>query len=646
MKIFAKINRTIISVPFRDRKTIQTTVSALQAQPCNQQAFFNHLRARNHWNKRQHEPTFLLKPFFQSPEHRCFVTTRHKINLNTRNSLIRSQKTEIPNSVIQFHHSILIQTQFEIAGWNQQPPRFFSSIHHADAITFMFHVLSSFYERHERINFQLFSAPLPHPMFLENQYCYVPLNMLQRIYQIQYKKVTHLIDDFNIPECDLDKAVSINRRPNNIYLIGFSGENLKPIVPLNAKNDRIYYQRYSSNIPYNQSSPWFILKIQLGLKLRAEPNDVFILPWKNSHILDHKNLFTPTALRPQYTQLTFYYPGGIQFQSNHTWSPHTVAFPMATQQKRPDNIYWPHYLRNHCDPDSLNNIIFPYGFLEITLLRTLPPPDPREICLTLPDDANPQKSYTALQSKVNRLARKTNPKFLTWSDPTTQIADSFSRDHLNTKILNHLFVIYDNFSVATHTYLQKLQRFHMAIYHDQFRLNLIQHNLHNTENDTMKQKMQESRVTTLNTRFSHLQLTKKYAQKLWQIHLTRQGILHKAYTMLHLQKFLTNLKSNPQFATDEIYEHHLIGNKVFSRNRFKVLDTTDLEHQKTLPVLPSLTFSDALLTQIFRLFDYTLRNSIRFFTELRNLFTTPQYSRIKPFLAQISLKELNEDATL
>jgi len=222
----------------------------------------------------------------------------------------------------------------------------------------------------------------------------------------------------------------------------------------------------------------------------------------------------------------------------------------------------------------------------------------------------------------------------------------FSRDSPNTKILNHLFVAYDNFSFATNTYLQRLQRFHMAIYNDQFRLNLMQHNLYNTVHDTEKQKIKESMLVTQNKRFSHLQLTKKYAEKLWQIHFTRQGILHKAYNMLHVQKFLKNLKSNTQFATDEIYEHHLIGNKVFFWNRFKVSDTTDLEHQNTLPVLPSLTFSHGLLTQIFRLFNHTIRKSIILLTELRNLFTAPQYSRAKPFLAQISLKELNEDASL
>jgi len=126
LSIFAQANRTIVSVPFRDRKTIQTTVSALPAHPCNQQTFFNHLRARNHWNKRQHEPTFLLKPFYQSPEQRCFVTDRRKVDLSSKHTFIHPQKKTIPNSIIQFLYPILTKTEFEIAGWNQHPSRIFS----------------------------------------------------------------------------------------------------------------------------------------------------------------------------------------------------------------------------------------------------------------------------------------------------------------------------------------------------------------------------------------------------------------------------------------------------------------------------------------------------------------------------------------
>jgi len=119
--------------------------------------------------------------------------------------------------------------------------------------------------------------------------------MLPRIDQVQYDtRVPHLIDRANIHEWDLDRMISINRLPQNIRLIRFSNENLIPLVPLNAKNDRIYFQRYSSGISdelTNQSSPWLILKLQLDLKLGAEHSDAFISPWTNLHILNHKKPF-------------------------------------------------------------------------------------------------------------------------------------------------------------------------------------------------------------------------------------------------------------------------------------------------------------------------------------------------------------------
>ena len=88
--------------------------------------------------------------------------------------------------------------------------------------------------------------------------------MLPRIHNVQYDtRVTHLTDQDNIHECDLDQMVFISILPQNIMLIGFSGWNFMPIVPLNAKNDRVYFQRYSPETPEpstNASSPWLILK--------------------------------------------------------------------------------------------------------------------------------------------------------------------------------------------------------------------------------------------------------------------------------------------------------------------------------------------------------------------------------------------------
>jgi len=638
----AEANQTIVSIPLHEQTTIVTELSDLPEQPCNQQTFFEQLRTQDHWNKQIHRPKFLLKPFFQTPEHRCFVTTRFRIDLTAQNYLYHRCKSDIPNSVLQFYHPLLTRAEYKIAGWEKHPPRMISSLHNADAITFMHHVISSFFERHESLKFQLFSSPLPHPKFIQNQYCHVKLNMLPRIDHVQYDtRVTHLIDQTNIHECDLDRMVSINRLPPNVFLIGFSGENFIPIVPLNAKNDRIYFQRYFSGISndlVNQSSPWLILKVQLGLKSRAEPSDIFILPWKNSHILDHKYLFTPKALRPQYSTEVFSYPDGIQFHHSHIGSPHTVTFPMTVQQQSPNNINWTSYLHNRCDAAALNNIIFPYGSLEISLLKTSPPKNNSEVCQALPDATNPRKSYAALQSKIADLTAKSSPTFWTWIIPAIHTNTFFSTNNYYHQNQNKLYMAYDKFSKETFKTLQKLQRFRMATHHDQFRIELLKHTLHNLEDTSVKNKISKSINTTLEQKFAHVQDTKTLANKLWQIHLIRQAILHKTYVQMHIQKFTKSLRHNKNFKTNEIYEHHLINNKVHSRSRFKIVP---LPAPGPNPILPMTPILHPFLRKIINLFNHAIHTSVKLISNVRTYFSTSQYSINNPLLTQISLRQLN-----
>jgi len=642
LTVLAATNQTIVSVPLHEQTTIVTKLSDLPEQPCNQQTFFRHLRTSNHWNKQLHRPNFLLKPFFQTPEQRCFVTTRFRIDLTVQNYLYHRRQSDIPNSVLQFYHPILNRNEFKIAGWENHPPRVISSLHNADAITFTYHIISSFFERHESLKFQLFSAPLPHPKFIQNQYCHVKRNMLPRIDHIQYDtRVTHLIDQVYIHECNLDRMVSINRLPQNVILIGFSGENFMPIVPLNAKNDRVYFQRYSSetSVPLtNTSSPWLILKVQLGLKFRAEPNDVFILPWKHSHILDHKNLFTPKALRPQYSALVFSYPDGIQFSNSHIGSPHTVNFPMTVQKQSPNNINWTSYLHNRCDVAALNNIIFPYGSLEILLLKTTHPKNNSEICQVLPDVTNPRKSYAALQSKLTDLAAQSIPIFWTWTFPAFQTKRSFSTGNYYQQNLNKLYMAYDKFSKETFKTLQKLQRFRMAKHFDQFRLELLKHTLRNSDETLVKSKISKAINTTLEQKFVHVQVAKTLANRSWQIHLIRQAILHKAYVTMHIQKFAKLLRFNNHFKINEIYQHHLISNKVHSRSRFKIVkpSTPDLD-----PILSMIPILHPFLRKIINLFNHAIETSVKLISNFRNYFSTSQYAINNPLLTQISLRQLN-----
>jgi len=64
---------------------------------------------------------------------------------------------------------------------------------------------------------------------------------------------------------------------------------------------------------------------------------------------------------------------------------------MTIQQQGPNNINWTNYLYSQCDAAVLNNIIFPYGSLEILLQKTSPPTNNSEICQVLTDVTNPQQ---------------------------------------------------------------------------------------------------------------------------------------------------------------------------------------------------------------------------------------------------------------
>ena len=85
LRNFETKNQSIIPTLPHQRTTIVTKLSDLQEQPCNQQTFFRRLRSDSHWNKRLHTPNFLLRPFFQTPEQRCFVTSRVYVDLAVQN---------------------------------------------------------------------------------------------------------------------------------------------------------------------------------------------------------------------------------------------------------------------------------------------------------------------------------------------------------------------------------------------------------------------------------------------------------------------------------------------------------------------------------------------------------------------------------
>jgi len=86
-----------------------------------------------------------------------------------------------------------------------------------------------------------------------------------------------------------------------------------------------------------------------------------------------------------------------------------------------------------------------------------------------------------------------------------------------------------------------------------------------------------------NELFSKKQYLSLYTKKLWEVHLIRQDLLQHSYTILRAKQVLETVKNSRKFKKDEIYEHHLIGNQLYSWNRFRILGSIDHEQIYTLP---------------------------------------------------------------
>jgi len=311
---------------------------------------------------------------------------------------------------------------------------------------------------------------------------------------------------------------------------------------------------------------------------------------------------------------------------------------MMTQQQSPKNVNWTNYLYSTCDDASLNNIIFPYGPLEILLLKTLPPTDKREICQILPDVTNPRRSYAELEAKIIDLTTKSMPLFWTWNYPAIQYHNDSLTNHHHHKNLNKLYIKNNNLSKKNSKLFQKLQKTRMIRHFDQFRLELLKHTLHNLDGELVKNNISKSINKTLQQKNAHTQVIETFATKLWQIHLRRQVILHKTYAQLHLHKFITSAKHDKRFKPNEIYENQLKGNTVYSRSRLKITDRP-FTVSNSLPINTPLVHP--FLNKLINLFNHVINTSVQLIYHARKYFSTSQYTINDPLLTQISLNKIN-----
>jgi len=65
--------QVIISVPEEEQQLLVHRLPNIYNQACNQKSFYENLQHKTFINKKRHNPTFLLKPTYQSPEEDALV---------------------------------------------------------------------------------------------------------------------------------------------------------------------------------------------------------------------------------------------------------------------------------------------------------------------------------------------------------------------------------------------------------------------------------------------------------------------------------------------------------------------------------------------------------------------------------------------
>ena len=637
-----KSRHLIISVPEGEQKMHVHHLPNIYNQPCNQQAFYTNLKYETFLHKHRHSPTFLLKPSYQSPEDRCFSFFQQNRDLQGYSSL--SQQHESPHSILHFFldYGTLHQVK-NIPNEDHSKNTQLIFPRDADVFLYIFYIITSFYERHTSIRYSLRTIPTVHDSALRTQPCYVKLTDLPNITQVQYSDTTENIDATTIPECDLTAITTIRKTAFNIFHVTFPGGKLTPIAPRNAKPNRLYYKREATHRSMHPI-PWFDLKIITGPPRQKPQNLIRILPSANSHLLDHKFLFVPPALRPRHTTITYQHGLEFTYNSNFTRPIISNTYPAAITAKPRAHHHQYRYLQhNQCSSTALHTNLYPFGAHEIELLNILPPPNPKEFCKKRPDPNHPVQSYQQLEQTLNNFTM-TNHTWFSWSAEL----DNYSHPNQTSSLdqspyLDQILNLYKNFTPAYTEYKTKL-------HHAQINKQFATFNLHYYAQETLFK--QSKNLSTFNTQanqqiaanelFTSQQLITLYAKRLWKIHFIRQNLLQKALLIWKTRRFLKTISNFRDFKKDVIYEHKFVKDKIYSWNRLLILGDRDYEHRFTIPDIdPEQTtyWNPAKLTALFG-GAIAVCSAIAY--GAYNLFFTGSTIRSdQPFYAQVSLHNIN-----
>ena len=176
-----------------------------------------------------------------------------------------------------------------------------------------------------------------------------------------------------------------------------------------------------------------------------------------------------------------------------------------------------------------------------------------------------------------------------------------------------------------------------------FEINILQHNISHTSDTILNvSDSQDKRQILESNRFSTQQFIHLHARKLWRLHFIRQNILQKHLILWKLRKFVDEISKTSTFTQDEIYEHKMVGNKLYSWNRFRISVPMDYEHRYTVPELIPEQQAIWNPAKVIAILTGTFTAGSILAYGLYNLFFAGSTSvDTSPFYAKISLRMIN-----
>jgi len=620
-----KNNSLLVDAPMREQHTFQTRIPEMPNLVCNQEDFFNNLKQKYFSEKPWSNPKNLVPRLYQNINDNCYTMVTSNRGLSYANRLRPPPPSQQCRLI--FFHDFAQPGQPKIIrkiGRNHHQSLTISYPRDADVFLNMYHIIASFAERYTEIVFQLWvSSDKPDLRHLAKP-CYVPLSDLPRLSSLNYTQTTISLHANKTPPCDPQNWFRISPEGSTHFRISFLSGKLIPFVPINPRNDRVYYRRVATTSP-DDPIFWFILYITIGKPLQAFLPRVRLINWGYSHLLEHNSLFLPPALQAQNTPILYLSPTTNDSPHNESQANFTNVFPFQVSFTHPP-IYRTQVIsyRDWCDTKLIQNSHQPYGKLEIELLKILPPPNPHDYCRQLPDVRNPNVSYANLRTFIE--VRTNNPIHF-FSGPLP--SETRNQVHTNITFQNQnvslptLLQDYESFNHVTRYYTRLLHQTQLDASFAYFNVTLlqqtlVQQNFSQRNLDFLKNTL----LTYQNRLFSSRQYMQVFAKQLWRVHFIKQNILQKALQLWRMQQVFHLLNTSNLFSPDEIYEHSLLGNLLTSTNKFRIINNKDLGPRYTIPSI--ITDQETFWNpgKIAALFTGTLALASTFFYGIYNIFCT------------------------